>query len=79
MATTLRIKPKTRRPKDPWAGFHLVSKAEGVAILDRQAHALLGMSGEEFIRKYRAGEIEDPDRSEVVRVSMLIPMAEQPE
>ena len=77
MATTLRIKPRTRRPRDPWAGFILVSREEGQAILDRQARALLGMSGEEFSRKYYAGEIEDPDRSEVVRVSMLLSMAEQ--
>ncbi len=46
-------------------------------ILDRQARKYLGMSGEEFIRKYRAGEIEDPDRTEVLRVSILIPMAER--
>ena len=35
------------------------------------------MSGEEFIRKYRAGEIEDPDRTEVLSVAILIPMAER--
>jgi hypothetical protein len=35
------------------------------------------MSGEEFVRKYRAGEIEDPDRSEVVKLAMFIPFAEQ--
>jgi hypothetical protein len=79
MATTLRIKPRTRQPRDPWAGFELVSKAEGVAMLDREAQSLLGMSGAEFIHKYRAGEIEDPDRSEVVRLSILIPFAEQDE
>jgi hypothetical protein len=33
------------------------------------------MSGEEFVRKYRAGEIEDPDRSEVIGLSILMHLA----
>ena len=37
----------------------------------------LGMSGDEFVRRYRAGEIEDADRSDVIRVAMLIPLAER--
>ena len=79
MATTLRIKPRTRRPRDPWAGFILVSEEEGRASLDAQAREYLGISGEEFIRKYRAGEFEDPDQYDVVRLSFLIPFAEQGE
>ena len=54
-----------------------VDACEGAAILDRQARKYLGMSGSEFIRKYRAGEIEDPDSTDVLRVAMLIPLAEQ--
>lgn len=52
-----------------------VTLEEGKKVLDDQARKYLGMSGEEFLERYEAGTIEDPDRSEVVRVSMLIPFA----
>jgi hypothetical protein len=55
-------------------GVKYVSRAEACRILDRQARKYLGMSGEEFVRRWRAGEIEEPDRSEVLRVAMLIPL-----
>jgi hypothetical protein len=35
------------------------------------------MSGADFRAKYRAGEIPDPDRSEVIRVAMLLPFADE--
>jgi len=54
-----------------------VSRREGAEILDRQAKKYLGMSGDEFVRRYRAGEIEDADRSDVIRVAMLIPLSER--
>jgi hypothetical protein len=57
-------------------GVKYVSRAEACRILDRQARKYHGMSGEEFVRKWRAGEIEDPDRSDVLRVAMLIPLTE---
>ncbi|HEY7031733.1 MAG TPA: hypothetical protein VH482_10415 [Thermomicrobiales bacterium] len=53
-----------------------LSLEEGVALLDRQARKYLGMSGAEFVEKYRAGEIEDPGSTTVMRVAMLIPFAE---
>ena len=73
MATTLRLSP--RKPRVP--GVKLVSREEGAKILDRQARKYLGMSGHEFVRKYRMGQIEDPDRNDVIRVAMLIPLAEK--
>lgn len=48
---------------------------EGIALLDRQARTYLGMSGDEFIRRWEAGEIDDPDRSDVLRVASLIGFA----
>ena len=54
-----------------------VTRSEGLKILDRQARKYLGMSGDEFASKYRAGQIPDPDRSEVVRVAMLLPYAKR--
>lgn len=58
-------------------GIDYVSATEGKELLDRQAREYLNMSGEEFVRKYRAGEIEDPDRTDVLSVAMLISLAEQ--
>jgi hypothetical protein len=34
------------------------------------------MSGEEFLRQYRAGIIKDSDSPEVFRISFLLPFAE---
>lgn len=56
--------------------YHYVSVSEGKRLLDRQARKYLGMSGQEFARKYNAHEIPDPDRSDVIRVAMLLPFTE---
>jgi hypothetical protein len=81
MATTVRpARPKPRaqgtRHASRAQGIKYVSRQQGAKILDRQARKYLGMSGDEFVRRYRAGEIEDPDRSAVVRLAMLIPLSE---
>lgn len=56
--------------------FDLISVSEGIEILDQQARKYLGMSGEEFLRRYEAGELDDDDYDfNVMRVSMLIPFA----
>lgn len=73
MATIPRIDPDHGRI----AAVKYVSRREGIDILDRQARKYLGMSGEALVRWYRAGEIEEADSSEVLRVSMLIPLADR--
>jgi hypothetical protein len=60
----------------PIPGVRYISKEEGAERLDRAARKWLGMSGEEFVRRYRAGEIPDPDRSEVIRVAFLMQYTE---
>lgn len=65
-----------KRSPTPISGVRYVSREEGVARLDRAARKYLNMSGEEFVRRYRAGEIPDPDRSEVIRLAMLMQYAE---
>ena len=42
---------------------------EARVLLDRQARRYLGMSGEEFLRRYRAGEFADCDTPDVSRVA----------
>lgn len=74
MATRKRI-TSTRRPIERPRGVRYVSRSEGAKLVDRQAKKYLGMSGAEFVRRYEAGEIDDPDRAEVRRVAMLIPFA----
>jgi hypothetical protein len=52
------------------------SPHEGRNLFDRLARRELGMSGEEFIRAWEAGVFDDdPDRPEVMRVAMLLPLA----
>lgn len=65
------IDPSWEYPK---AGLKYVTPEEGAEILDREAREHLGMSGEEFVRRYEAGELDDDDYDfHVMRISMLIP------
>ena len=49
---------------------------QGRALLDKQARKYLQLSGDEFIKKWDAGEFdENPDRPEIMRLVMLIPFA----
>jgi hypothetical protein len=57
-----------------------LSREEGRALLDRAARDLLGISGEEFLRRWDAGGYEaDRDRCEpdVTELAMLIPFARE--
>lgn len=50
-----------------------LSREEGRRVFDRAARTNLGMSGEEFLRKWDAGEFgADPEDPRVVTVAMLI-------
>jgi hypothetical protein len=60
----------------PIPGVHYVTREEGVAMLDYAARKYLDMTGEEFVRRYRANDIPDPDRTEVIRVAFLMRYAE---
>ena len=48
---------------------------EGRAMLDRAAREALNMSGEEFLRRWDAGDFEDKEDPKITRVAMLIPFA----
>ncbi len=54
-----------------------ISKAQGEALLDRQARKYLKMSGAEFREKYQSGKLRGSDHPEVVRVAFLLPMTEE--
>jgi hypothetical protein len=50
-----------------------VTASEGRALIDERARRFLGMSGEEFRRRYEAGQL-NPDDDNVLRVALLLPL-----
>lgn len=53
-----------------------LTQAEGRALLDQEARRALGISGEEFLRRYEAGEFDaQTERREIVHLAMLLPLA----
>ena len=54
-----------------------LSPEEGRAFFDQRARALVGMSGEEFIRRLDAGEfdaiLDDPDHEAYMSLALLSP------
>lgn len=52
-----------------------LSPEEGRALFDARARQWLGISGEEFVQAWEAGEFDDDlDRPEVMQVAMLLPL-----
>lgn len=50
---------------------------EGMVILHRQAMRYLGISGEEFLCRWNAGEYAaDPDQPGLMEVVMLLPLVQ---
>jgi hypothetical protein len=61
--------------KEPKAKVHELTRDEGLAVFEKAARHYLGISGEEFLRRWDAGEFADDDRPEVVSVWMMLPLA----
>ncbi|MBA2277936.1 MAG: hypothetical protein H0W06_09270 [Chloroflexia bacterium] len=55
----------------------ILSAEEGRQLFDEFARELLHMDGEEFMRRWNAGEYEDlediPENGEILYLSMLMP------
>jgi hypothetical protein len=52
-----------------------LSDTEGKELFDREAREHLGISGDEFLRRWDGGHYdEDPDRPEIVHLVMMIPL-----
>jgi hypothetical protein len=62
---------------DDTKGSSIMPKAQALAFFEREIQRLMDMSGEEFIRRYDAGEYNDlediPETRNVLRASFLIP------
>ena len=58
-----------------------LSAEEGRELIEREALRLLGMGGDEFMRRWSAGELKDlpatPESRQVMRVAFLIPFVQQ--
>lgn len=58
-------------------GIQFLTDEEGRQLFDTSARRTMGMSGEEFIRRWDAGEFaeiaDDADHPEIMRLAMLIP------
>ncbi|HET7037204.1 MAG TPA: hypothetical protein VFI42_16075 [Thermomicrobiaceae bacterium] len=52
-----------------------LSAEEARRFFDGQARRYVRMSGAEFVRRWEAGEIEEPERPEVQLLAMLLPFA----
>ncbi len=61
--------------------IHWLTPEETRQVFDTQAREVMAMSGEEFIRRWDAGEFrdiaDDGERPEIMRLAMLIPFGRQ--
>lgn len=59
----------------------LISPDEGRRLFEEMAHELLNISGQEFIRRWDAGEFKDipdiPENADILYLSFLIPLGRQ--
>lgn len=67
-------------PGDAQPGVEVIelSRSEGLELFDRAARNAMGISGEEFLRRYDAGEYECGSGNcspEAFKLAMLIPFA----
>ena len=65
--------------EQPDNGIRFLDDEEGREYFDTQARRLMGMSGEEFLRRYDAGEYrdikDDGDDHHLIMLIMMIPFA----
>jgi hypothetical protein len=72
----MSVKHQTDIDGDPAkTSIRFLTPEEAWASFDRAARRYLGISGEEFIAAWEAGRFDDdPDRPELIRVSLLRPV-----
>lgn len=62
-----------------YQGVEVVSEEEGKALFDERARFYMKMSGDEFLRRWDAGEWkDDPDQPGVMTMLMFMPFAGRP-
>jgi hypothetical protein len=77
VAVSSRKRSAAPVPPDDLPPLLETTPEEGRAIFDQEARFRLGMSGEEFLRRWNAGEYaDDPDRPDVMDLVMLLPLVQ---
>jgi hypothetical protein len=56
----------TTEPEETGITYREITRAEAWALLDEETRRLLGISVQEFARRYNAGEYDDPDDDPIV-------------
>ncbi len=66
------------RAEDTDGQVRFLTPEESRAFFDQEARRLLGISGEEFVRRWEAGEYteiaDDPDHPEILDLYMISPL-----
>ena len=74
--TTAMLPPVTTG--DDLPPIHWLTPEEGRAMFDAEAMATVGLTGDEFLRRYDTGEldciIDGPDHMKLIDLIMLIPL-----
>ncbi|HET6387073.1 MAG TPA: hypothetical protein VFJ58_27110, partial [Armatimonadota bacterium] len=56
----------------------IATRKEGEDLFDNRSRQLMKMSGEEFVRRYDAGEFNSPkEDSRVIELEMLLPFVDK--
>lgn len=55
--------------------WEYLTPEEEFAMFDKVARRFMDMSGEEFLRRWKTGDFEDPDSFEVIFVGIRVPFA----
>jgi hypothetical protein len=82
VATEQRTRPRRTRPirvrRAAVPGVHVLTWEEGKELFDQEARHSLGISGEEFLRRYDAGEYRDETDMDMIhkvnRLVMMMPL-----
>lgn len=62
------------KAKKPERTYRILTEEEGRALFDEEAQRLLGISGEEFVRRYDAGYYDaNPDTPEIIELHLMLP------
>jgi hypothetical protein len=56
--------------------YRILTEEEGRALFEEEAQRLLGISGEEFVRRYDAGYYDDKPElhDEVIELHLMMPL-----
>jgi hypothetical protein len=68
---TRKHDPQDEYNEDRW---EFLTHEEALAMFDETARRYMNMSGEEFLRRWKENDFDDPGSSEVMYVGVLAPL-----